>query len=122
MTRIKLRLDDLSVESFATSGGEGKRGTVHGHCSLTVPDTDTDYNTCDCGGSQAADSCLTGACCNFGSASTCVQKICGCTAAGGYQHGSCDITCDTCNIAVETCANTCMTHFTCPTANGYQGC
>lgn len=49
--------------------------------------------------------------------STCIERRCGCANDSEW-----DITCGTCNIMVETCANTCPTHFNCPTSPGYQGC
>ena len=49
--------------------------------------------------------------------STCDARRCECAADTEW-----DITCGTCNILVETCANTCPTHFNCPTSPGYQGC
>lgn len=60
MKNLKLKLEDLAVESFATGDAERQRGTVHGHSGF--PDCDTYYLKMTCGatcvGSCGAASCL----------------------------------------------------------------
>jgi hypothetical protein len=75
--KLKLEVENLAVQSFTTTRADRKRGTVRAHCSVTIPDTDTDYDTCDyC----TADSLgLTGLCCPPGSlGSSCIQRDCQC--------------------------------------------
>lgn len=61
MEKVRLTLDELHVQSFATTGGEsGGRGTVRAHdaptdqveCATQNPDWDTCWGTCggSCGG------------------------------------------------------------------------
>jgi len=46
--KLRLELEDLRVDSFATQGGdERSRGTVRGHISWLCPDTTTPSDT-DC--------------------------------------------------------------------------
>ncbi|HEX8244714.1 MAG TPA: hypothetical protein VF541_14505 [Longimicrobium sp.] len=45
--KLRLDLDSLRVESFATQGGGESRGTVRGHVSWLCPDTTTPSDT-DC--------------------------------------------------------------------------
>lgn len=49
--------------------------------------------------------------------STCDQRICECTGETEW-----DVSCGTCNVMEHTCANTCPTHFNCPTRYYYPGC
>jgi hypothetical protein len=39
MRKLKLELDELTVQSFATDGGRGPRGTAHAHSGV-LPDQD----------------------------------------------------------------------------------
>lgn len=39
MRKIRLELDELAVESFATDAGGGARGTVEGQSDYTNPET-----------------------------------------------------------------------------------
>ncbi|HEX8395658.1 MAG TPA: hypothetical protein VF665_25120 [Longimicrobium sp.] len=41
MTKLTLRLEDLTVDSFATADAADPRGTAHGHMMITVPTEDT---------------------------------------------------------------------------------
>jgi hypothetical protein len=41
MRKLKLELEDLSVQSFATDGARGPRGTAHAHQELLDPSDDT---------------------------------------------------------------------------------
>ncbi|HEX8903532.1 MAG TPA: hypothetical protein VF771_01680, partial [Longimicrobiaceae bacterium] len=63
MEKTRLKLDDLEVQSFPTTGGTGReRGTVRGHdlptdpveCPTADPNWDTCCNTC---GDTCGDSC-----------------------------------------------------------------
>lgn len=78
MKKLKLQLDDLVVDGFATTGEEEEKGTVVGHshytwcwltCPATCPETCDDATcggfTCEyesCGGtcfqSRCVDTCL----------------------------------------------------------------
>ena len=88
--KIKLDLDALSVESFATSVAEARRGTVHGHISETT----CDLRACDCGTSA-------GAYCTDISCVTC-DETCGYSCNGTCHEN----TCATCN---ESCGQYCTT-------------
>ena len=51
MTARKLVLTDLHVESFTTTAGDGRQGTVHAHSPVDdadVPRCTMDRNTCTC--------------------------------------------------------------------------
>lgn len=107
MKKLRLRMDDLRVESFATLGGPAQpRGTVRGHeptvmCSGTCtanPDC-TDVFACETYG----DCTLAGSCegtCGNSCDVTC-QVSC---------YGTCDATCNSC---VETDCG-CYTLPVCP--------
>ncbi|HEV2736456.1 MAG TPA: hypothetical protein VGV85_16540 [Longimicrobiaceae bacterium] len=91
MKKLKLDLEDLTVESFATtpeSRGEG--GTVFGqnHCTC--------YTQCTCPGCPTCDASCNGTC-----GGTCDASC------NGTCGGTCDFSCgDTC---YETCGYTCQT-------------
>ncbi len=50
MNKLKLRLEDLRIDSFGTASAEREKGTVRGHDSTGEPSCDG--NSCDptCGG------------------------------------------------------------------------
>ena len=84
MKKLKLNLDDLKVESFATTpDASSSRGTVFGQDPTVYPE-DTCYLYCTDVGS------------------TCVQQ-CG---TGGSENGTC--------APAETCVSTCEPQATCP--------
>ncbi len=107
MKKIHLNLEDLEVESFATTPEDpaGSKGTVFGHV-LTMQTIDCDPQCTD-GGTTCADTC--GASCG-GTCDTCV------TCAGSCQ--SCGATCNscgggaTCHI-MRTCFVDCTNHAIC---------
>lgn len=114
MKKMKLDLDQLSVETFATTSGEDDEGTVVGNqvrpprtlrtcwdtcgtciCQLTGRRTcDTCYRTCDqtCGPTCE----LT---CQFTCPRTCME--------------TCELSCRTCDTCFVTCRFTCDTCFRC---------
>jgi hypothetical protein len=91
MNKLKLDLDQLTVESFDTdASGIARRGTVRAHshlCAPTIADL-TCLNTCD----TCDNTC--------GSCGASCGGTCGCTggySCGGTCGGSCvDPTCNTC--------------------------
>lgn len=85
MHKLKLNLDDLAVESFATTpDARGAGGTVFGqnHCTC--------YTQCTCPGCPTCDPSCNGTC-------------------GDTCEGTCDYTCGghTCLGGVQTCADSC---------------
>ncbi len=89
MRKLKLDLEELAVESFATtpeSRGEG--GTVFGqnHCTC--------YTQCTCPGCPTCDASCNGTC--GGTCATCAASCngtCGATCAASC-YGTCDWTCE----------------------------
>ncbi|HEX6368395.1 MAG TPA: hypothetical protein VF006_05650 [Longimicrobium sp.] len=104
MKKMKLDLEDLSVDSFDTSAPLEKRGTVFGeqctcYTQCTCPGCPTcqNYNTCD-------------ASCN----GSCPQQTCGDSCYGTCPgQWSCEWTCDSCYYT--QCAQSC---YGCPTVSG----
>ncbi len=94
MHKLKLNLEDLSVESFATTPeARHEGGTVFGQqCTC--------YTQCTCPGCPTCDASCNGTC----------GGTCGGTcdaSCNGTCDGSCDYSCgDTC---YETCGYTCQT-------------
>ncbi|HEX8695612.1 MAG TPA: hypothetical protein VF746_24575 [Longimicrobium sp.] len=125
MSKIRLDLDALQVESFDTTGGEKRaRGTVQGNMA---PETyyrycGTDYGSCfesDCGGCTDFDSCF-GSCDASCMNGTCGENTCQASCngtcnscAGQYTCGdaSCYGTCGeyTCDYTCDTCLKYCNT-------------
>lgn len=77
MDKVRLTIDELEVQSFATSNADAaRRGTVRAHdaptdqleCPTACPNWDTCWNTCgdtcggSCGGSCDSCYCETAAC------------------------------------------------------------
>lgn len=90
MQKMKLRLDDLRIDSFSTSDAKGEHGTVHGHDCVTCT------NACNCNGTAATD-------CGCGS------NTCYCGTA--YTDcGDCELSRDGGNYL--TCAVECFSHYT----------
>jgi hypothetical protein len=82
MRKLKLDLEDLAVESFATtSESRGEGGTVFGqnHCTC--------YTQCTCPGCPTCDATCNGSCVN-----TCAASCNG--TCGGTCGASCNGTCD----------------------------
>ena len=87
MSKLKLRLEELSVESFNTTVSQKVKGTVYGNqCTC--------YTACTCPGCPTCDASCNGTC----------DASCG---------GTCDASCaGTCaNTCGSSCNNTCW--FTC---------
>jgi hypothetical protein len=75
MDKIRLDVDELRVQSFATAEGDAKRGTVHAHdaptdqveCPTCNAAWDTCWDTCagscggscDCGSGDCSNNCAT---------------------------------------------------------------
>ena len=101
MKKMKLDLDELTVDSFDTSSAGPRAGTVFGEqCTC--------YTNCTCPGCPTCAQSCNGTCgdsCN----GTCGDSCYG-TCAGQY---SCDYTCDSCYYT--QCANSC---YGCPTVSG----
>jgi len=101
MSKLKLTVESLRVETFETSDEAGTRGTVLANDSLS--------NDTWCG--------------EWGCDSTQLQLICTCTV---QPANTCDYTCQgTCNGYDDTCNSTCQGYTQdahCPTAPGYLGC
>jgi hypothetical protein len=86
MNKLKLRLDDLRVDTFQTTSGQKEKGTVFGEqCTC--------YTNCTCPGCPTCDASCNGSCdvsCNGSCAATCDASC----------YGSCDWTCeDTCDYS-----------------------
>jgi hypothetical protein len=95
--KLKLNLEQLSVDSFDTTEAQTPKGTVFGEqCTC--------YTNCSCPGCPTCDASCNGTCdasCN----GTCGAYSCG---------GSCDYTCDGyCTVNDYTCApyGTCGARF-----------
>jgi hypothetical protein len=97
--KLKLNLDDLSVDSFDTAGAQKQKGTVFGEqCTCwtqcgqnTCPGCPTCDATCNatCGGATCAGSCY---------------GTCGGDTCGASCYGTCDYSCD------------CNSYYPCPSA------
>ena len=97
MNKLKLRLDDLLVDTFTTTPVQKEKGTVFGEqCTC--------YTQCTCPGCPTCDASCNGTCnasCNGTCAATCDASC----------NGTCDYTCD------YSCGYTCDGQ-TCPTFQG----
>jgi hypothetical protein len=87
MEKVRLSLDELEVQSFATTTGEAqRRGTVRGHDAPTdeveCPTADYRWNTCfptQCQGScgcEASGDCSVDCWSNFGDSWDCSMSWC----------------------------------------------
>ncbi|HEX8243733.1 MAG TPA: hypothetical protein VF541_09565 [Longimicrobium sp.] len=86
MEKTRLSLDDLSVQSFATTSAPGEiRGTVRGH------DAPTDQVECPTA-NAAWDTCWESCACGGGSGNSC-DNNCDSTDCGGYSDWACTVTC-----------------------------
>ncbi|HEX6373895.1 MAG TPA: hypothetical protein VF006_33510 [Longimicrobium sp.] len=89
MNKLKLRLDDLLVDTFQTTGASREKGTVFGEqCTC--------YTQCTCPGCPTCYASCNGTCdasCNGSCVATCDASC----------YGSCDWTCDySCDCGTET--------------------
>ena len=90
--KLRLKLEELSVESFDTTRSEKAKGTVFGEqCTC--------YTNCTCPGCPTCDASCEATCANTCDDYTCVASC----------NGTCDASCgDTCGTS---CKGTC--YFTC---------
>jgi hypothetical protein len=108
MNKLKLNLDELSVESFDTTRSEKNRGTVFGEqCTCW---TACGQNTCP--GCPTCDNTCAGTC-----AFTCDDASC-----AGTCDASCNGTCNYCGPSYDYCGTqydrTCQNYGSC----GYRWC
>jgi hypothetical protein len=98
--KLKLNLDELTVDSFDTTRPAAKQGTVFGeqctcYTNCTCPGCPTCYASCNgtCGGTCEAScngTCAGGTCdasCNGTCAGSCYQTDCGCHATNALYSG-----------------------------------
>lgn len=100
MNKLKLRLEDLRIDSFTTEPARKEKGTVFGEqCTC--------YTNCSCPGCPTCDASCNG---------TCNATACG--SCGASCGGTCDYSCDySCG---GTCDYTCGGGDTCdPTCSGW---
>jgi hypothetical protein len=100
MNKLKLRLDDLQVDTFQTTSVSKQKGTVLGEQQCTCY-TACGQNTCP--GCPTCDASCNGTCgasCNGTCGATCDASC----------YGSCDYTCDCPSAA--TCDYTCSGYAT----------
>jgi hypothetical protein len=104
MRKMALKVDDLQVESFATSMERTRSGTVAAHESYETEGL----------------ACMTGYYGDGTCDTTCYELACGCTDRGGTCDVSCGGTCqaaETCNV--EGCD---FTNYNCPSGVTRPGC
>lgn len=89
MKKLRLDLDELSVQSFET-GGEGGLGTIQGNDDDSTEATVCAYDTCECAGQSGYDYCAESG-----------TVYCKKTVAGTC-HGS---TCDNARTCWVNCTN-----------------
>lgn len=93
MHKLRLRLEDLAIDSFATTYVKREKGTVYGE-QCTCP------TACTCPGCPTCDASCNGSCGGVSCINTCVQSC----------YGTCDATCgSTCDYTCggDTCDPTC---------------
>ena len=104
-SKLKLNLDQLTVDSFNTSGAEKPKGTVFGEqCTCYTNCTCPGCPTCDASCNGTCDASCNGTCdascngtCNCASGNTC-DLSCGATDCGwGYTCGNCTALQTNCN-------------------------
>ncbi|HEX6750617.1 MAG TPA: hypothetical protein VF092_25225 [Longimicrobium sp.] len=78
MRKLRMDLEQLHVESFATGGPGGRRGTVNGHATTVHPTNlgSCGYNTGGC--NSCAATCAGGACASENQTydGSCVPNVC----------------------------------------------
>ena len=92
MSKLKLHLEELSVESFDTTASEKAKGTVFGEqCTC--------YTNCTCPGCPSCDATCPATC-----AYTCDDASCAGTCGDTCNCGTYDYTCDGyCTVNDATC-------------------
>jgi hypothetical protein len=99
-TKLKLDLDDLTVDSFDTSRPAPKSGTVFGEqCTC--------YTNCTCPGCPTCDASCNGTC-----GGTC-EASCNGTCAGGTCGASCDSCVESWYYDCGSAANSHCTPYPC---------
>lgn len=98
MNKLKLRLDDLHIESFDTTVPQKEKGTVFGEqCTC--------YSECTCPGCPTCDASCNGTCeadtgcgptCNASCRASCVDNTCAIDV-----YGTCGLSCP--NTCYDTC-------------------
>jgi hypothetical protein len=96
MNKLKLALDDLSVESFSTDTAPEWTGTVHGHLDTAGECNTEDFTNCTCDnpctsdGYATIDAALCGTAYNCGSTQTVNALSCANTGicCGGHSEFS----------------------------------
>jgi hypothetical protein len=102
MQKLKLRLDDLKVDTFQTTAAQREKGTVFGE-QCTCP------TACTCPGCPTCDASCNGSC-NASCNGTCDYTC----------EASCNDTCyDTCAASCGSCRFSCDDMYTC--VNGVYG-
>lgn len=95
MHKLKLRLEELAIDSFTTTYVKREKGTVYGE-QCTCP------TACTCPGCPTCDASCNGSC----------GASCGGTCGGATCAGSCDYSCGgTCDYSCgggDTCDPTCQ--------------
>ncbi|HEX6042545.1 hypothetical protein [Longimicrobium sp.] len=103
-SKLKLNLDQLSVDSFDTSASQRPSGTVFGEqCTC--------YTACTCPGCPTCDASCNGTC-----GGTCGENTCAASCNGTCAGASCGYSCNytDCDCAPETCLQTnCGPYFCC---------
>ena len=97
-SKLKLNLDQLTVDSFDTSAPKAEKGTVFGEqCTC--------YTNCTCPGCPTCDASCNGTCGGTCGDNTCAESC----------YGSCE-TCggDTCDYYVCGYSWACDTYYPCP--------
>ncbi len=95
-TKLKLNLEDLSVDSFDTTRPAHKQGTVFGEqCTC--------YTQCTCPGCPTCDASCNGTC-----AGTCGENTCVASCNGTCAPATCRFSCGytTCECPEQTCLDT----------------
>jgi hypothetical protein len=95
-SKLKLNLDELSVDSFDTSVGERPRGTVFGEqCTC--------YTQCTCPGCPTCDASCNGTC-----GGTCGENTCAASCNGTCGAATCGYSCNytDCDCLPPTCQQT----------------
>jgi hypothetical protein len=102
MQKLKLRLEDLQVDTFRTTAAQREKGTVYGE-QCTCP------TACTCPGCPTCDASCNGTC-----GATCDASC------NGTCEASCNDTCyDTCAGSCISCRFSCDDMYTC--VNGVYG-
>jgi hypothetical protein len=102
VNKLKLRLEDLQIDSFTTTQVRKEKGTVYGEqCTC--------HTACTCPGCPTCDASCNGTC--GGSCNGTCDASCNGTCGGASCGASCDYSCGgTCDVSCDgghTCEATC---------------